>query len=216
MQPYFIPYAGYFRLFHAADLFVIYDCVQFPRRGWVHRNQLYKDNMILDWLTLPLQKQEMNVRIKDLAFRHQANSEWQINLNRFHALNLLKEKHPRLFTILCDLKQNPLDYITNCLREICNLLNISFNIVLSSSLHTPQHLKGQDRILAIAEHFHAAEYVNSPGGRSLYSESEFLKKGIRLFFLPEFKGEYYSIVQSLITHDIDEVREKLVSQCLLE
>jgi hypothetical protein len=34
MQPYFIPYAGYFRLFAATDLFVIYDCVQFPRRGW--------------------------------------------------------------------------------------------------------------------------------------------------------------------------------------
>ena len=40
MQPYFIPYAGYFRLFAASDLFVIYDCVQFPRRGWVHRNKL--------------------------------------------------------------------------------------------------------------------------------------------------------------------------------
>jgi hypothetical protein len=40
MQPYFIPYAGYFRLFAATDLFVIYDCVQFARRGWVHRNRL--------------------------------------------------------------------------------------------------------------------------------------------------------------------------------
>ena len=37
MQPYFMPYAGYFRLFAAADVFVLFDCVQFPRRGWVHR-----------------------------------------------------------------------------------------------------------------------------------------------------------------------------------
>ena len=29
MQPYFMPYAGYFRLFAAADLFVALDCVQF-------------------------------------------------------------------------------------------------------------------------------------------------------------------------------------------
>ena len=41
MQPYFVPYAGYFRLFAASDLFVIYDCVQFPRRGWVHRNKMF-------------------------------------------------------------------------------------------------------------------------------------------------------------------------------
>ena len=40
MQPYFIPYAGYFRLFTGADLFVVCDDVQFPRRGWLHRNKL--------------------------------------------------------------------------------------------------------------------------------------------------------------------------------
>jgi hypothetical protein len=39
MQPYFMPYAGYFRLFCAADVFVMFDCVQFRRRGWVHRNR---------------------------------------------------------------------------------------------------------------------------------------------------------------------------------
>ena len=37
MQPYFFPYLGYFRLFSQADEFVIYDCVQMPRRGRVHR-----------------------------------------------------------------------------------------------------------------------------------------------------------------------------------
>ncbi|MEL6186537.1 MAG: WbqC family protein, partial [Myxococcota bacterium] len=26
MQPYFMPYLGYFRLFAATDLFVVYDC----------------------------------------------------------------------------------------------------------------------------------------------------------------------------------------------
>lgn len=40
MQPCFIPYVGYFRLFAASDLFVICDCVQFPRRDGVHRNRL--------------------------------------------------------------------------------------------------------------------------------------------------------------------------------
>jgi hypothetical protein len=37
MQPYYYPYAGYFRLFAATDLFVIYDCVQWNRQGRVHR-----------------------------------------------------------------------------------------------------------------------------------------------------------------------------------
>jgi hypothetical protein len=53
MQPYFFPYAGYFRLLAASDLFVIYDCVQFPRRGWVHRNKLVDASGEARWLTLP-------------------------------------------------------------------------------------------------------------------------------------------------------------------
>jgi hypothetical protein len=56
MQPYFLPYAGYFRLFAATDLFVVYECVQFPRRGWVHRNQLVNTAGAERWLTLPLEK----------------------------------------------------------------------------------------------------------------------------------------------------------------
>src|SRR5258708_33697304 len=74
MQPYFIPYAGYFRLLAASDLFVIYDCVQFPRRGWVHRNRLVDRNGALRWLTLPLQSAPQNVLIRDLQFTSDAEA----------------------------------------------------------------------------------------------------------------------------------------------
>src|SRR5262245_31097005 len=68
MQPYFFPYAGYFRLFAASDLFVIYDCVQFTRRGWVHRNMLTDVSGEARWLTLPLEKAPQDVLIRDLRF----------------------------------------------------------------------------------------------------------------------------------------------------
>ena len=68
MQPYFLPYAGYFRLIAQTDIFVIYDCVQFPRRGWVHRNKLMDANGEEQWLTLPLEPAPQDVLIRDLAF----------------------------------------------------------------------------------------------------------------------------------------------------
>src|SRR5580704_13576707 len=68
MQPYFVPYAGYFRLLAASDLFVIYDCVQFPRRGWVHRNKLLDASGEARWLTLPLERAPQSVLIQDLRF----------------------------------------------------------------------------------------------------------------------------------------------------
>jgi len=68
MQPYFNPYAGYFRLLAAADLFVNYDCVQFPRRGWVYRNRLPDSNGAAGWLTLPLEKAPRSATFGDLRF----------------------------------------------------------------------------------------------------------------------------------------------------
>ena len=42
MQPYLYPYIGYFQLVHAVDEFVIFDDVQYIKRGWVNRNRLLK------------------------------------------------------------------------------------------------------------------------------------------------------------------------------
>src|SRR5436189_2877402 len=82
MQPYFMPYAGYFRLFAASDLFVIYDCVQFPRRGWVHRNRLLDAAGQERWLTLPLAKAPRDVKIQDLCFSRRADEVLHDRLRR--------------------------------------------------------------------------------------------------------------------------------------
>src|SRR6188474_1146913 len=86
MQPYFIPYAGYFRLFAASDLFVIYDCVQFPRRGWVHRNQMLGPDGQECWLTLPLARMARDVRIRDLSFSADAGAILQERMRRIPLL----------------------------------------------------------------------------------------------------------------------------------
>ena len=38
MQPYFLPYIGYWQLMNAVDRYVIYDDVNFIKGGWIHRN----------------------------------------------------------------------------------------------------------------------------------------------------------------------------------
>ena len=68
MQPYFYPYGGYFRLIAAVDLFILFDCVQFPRRGRVHRTEVPDGAGGRRWLTLPLAKQPQTTRIDHLAF----------------------------------------------------------------------------------------------------------------------------------------------------
>ena len=38
MQPYFLPYLGYFSLIKHTDKFILLDTVQFIRHGWIERN----------------------------------------------------------------------------------------------------------------------------------------------------------------------------------
>ena len=40
MQPYFFPYISYFQLINVVDEFVIYDDVNFIKKGWINRNTI--------------------------------------------------------------------------------------------------------------------------------------------------------------------------------
>src|SRR5438105_14372105 len=83
MQPYFLPYAGYFRLLQATDLFVVYDCVQFTRRGWIHRNKLTNFQNEDVWFTLPLAKAAQDIKINELAFVNDAENRMLEQINKF-------------------------------------------------------------------------------------------------------------------------------------
>ncbi len=43
MQPYFLPYIGYFQLIAAVDLFVVYDNIKYTKKGWINRNRMLRN-----------------------------------------------------------------------------------------------------------------------------------------------------------------------------
>ena len=44
MQPYFFPYIGYWQLINSVDIFIIYDDVNFVKRGYINRNNILINN----------------------------------------------------------------------------------------------------------------------------------------------------------------------------
>src|SRR5438045_3145226 len=161
MQPYFIPYAGYFRLFAVSDLLVIYDCVQFARRGWVHRNRLPDRSGVERWLTLPLAKAPQSVLIKDLRFPEDAAALLD---HRLHPFALDQQGSTSAALVLKSLRQvegMPVDYLEALLREIAAHLDLPWRTIRSSSLNLPQSLHGQERIVEIARRLEARRYVNA-------------------------------------------------------
>jgi hypothetical protein len=211
MQPYFLPYLGYFRLFAASDLFVIYDCVQFPRRGWVHRNRLRDASGIERWLTLPLEKAQQNVLIRDLRFQPDAARLLADRLRPFSFHSEDREGVLAVLAALRDIRGTPLDYLERLLECTVNYCGIPWRVVRSSSLNVPAEIRGQERILEIAKRLGASRYVNAPGGRDLYHATTFAEAGIELGFLPDYAGSHASILTRILHEDRDTLREDMLA-----
>jgi hypothetical protein len=211
MQPYFVPYAGYFRLFAASDLFVIYDCVQFPRRGWVHRNKMFAADGQECWLTLPLAKMPREVRIRDLSFSADADAILQERMRRIPLLATHRQPEPEILESLKRIVGTPVDYLERLLREIVSCLGLRWHTIRSSSLNLPDSLHGQDRIIEIARRLGATRYINAPGGRALYDPERFASAGIELRFLDHYRGPSSSILQRILEEDRQSLSDDILA-----
>ena len=210
MQPYFIPYAGYFRLFTAADVVVMFDCVQFPRRGWVHRNRLPLASGELAWLSLPVAKCGRTTLIRDLVFAPDAAKRFEAATRRFPILERARENDAEIFARLVEFGSGTVaDYLCELLRSLAGDLGFSTPMVRSSSLGIPLELRGQDRILAIVERLGANRYVNAPGGRALYDANVFAARGIDLRFLPPYDVSNASILTRLLSEPAPAVADEI-------
>ncbi len=209
MQPYFLPYAGYFRLFAAADLVALLDCVQFPRRGWVHRNRLPGAGGVPRWLTLPLAKAPMAVRIADLAFAVEARESFRARCRVFPILR--NAEHP-LAEAMMDTEGDVVLYLARLLALSCEALGLPYRTIRTSELGVPPELRGQDRVLEIARRLGARRYVNLAGGRVLYDPEAFAARGIELAFLNEWRGSMWSILYRLLTEPASTIAAEIRSQ----
>lgn len=209
MQPYFVPYAGYFRLFAAADIVAFFDCVQFPRRGWVHRNRLPDANGNAAWLTLPLRKAPVETTVREMQFAPDASAVLRDTTRRFPTLAAGNDP---ILDVVCRAEGPLCDYLVDLLRQCCLRLELPFETVRTSDLDLDPGLTGQDRVLAAATALGADRYVNLEGGRSLYDPSAFASRGIELQILPDWQGSRWSILQRILSEPEGAVAQDIRRQ----
>jgi WbqC-like protein len=206
MQPYFFPYAGYFRLLAAVETFVIFDDVQFPRRGRVHRCEVPGPDGMLEWLTLPLARAPRDTLIGDLAFAEGARATLDRRLARLPWLARANGSWAdRVRAHLCGPLAPPSAFLEQGIGLVAEALELRPRVVRSSTMDIDRSLRGADRIMAIGKALGGCTYVNAPGGRALYDGAAFRRAGMKLKFLAPYAGAPDSILPALIT-DVDALR----------
>ena len=83
MQPYIFPYIGYFQLINAVDKFVIYDNIQFTKKGWINRNMILVNGKD-EYITLPLKKDSDFLNVDERVLSDTFKQEKKKIINFFY------------------------------------------------------------------------------------------------------------------------------------
>ena len=172
MQPYFLPYIGYWQLLHAVDLFVLYDNIQYTKKGWVNRNRFLQNGKDV-LFTIPLKKDSEFVAVVDRFIADEFDPERLLNqfAGSYRKAPFFETVFPVVRSIVNCSERNLFHYIHNSIRVISEFLNFQTPIVISSGVAIDHSLRGQEKVLALCKAQGANCYLNAIGGQEFVLQS---------------------------------------------
>lgn len=195
MQPYFLPYIGYFQLIRSADVLVLYDNIKYTKKGWINRNRILQ-NQAEAMVSLPLKSDSDHL---DIVQRSLADSFDRAKMLRqfqaaYRAAPFFAETWPLLQQILDagndSMDPNLFGFLHRSIVAICRHLGLRTRIVVSSSVAIDHQLKGEEKVLALCQALGATHYINAIGGQELYARAAFAARHIELHFIRSRPLEY--------------------------
>ena len=192
MQPYFLPYIGYWQLLNIVDVFVIYDDVNYIKRGWINRNRLL-ENGNAAYFNVFVKDSSQNRHINEMERFHTDKMESRLLKRIFFCYRkapYFQEIYPIIQAIISDDEENLSAYLLKSIKFVAEYLDIKTSIIKSSDLDKNVLLKGQEKILDICKKLRAEIYYNPIGGKTLYDKQKFEKENIKLFFLKPVNVKY--------------------------
>ena len=218
MQPYLLPYIGYFQLINAVEKFVIYDDVNFIKQGWINRNRILvngKDHIF----TLKLNGASSFKRINQIDILNSKEKILKTVSQSYRKAPFYEQTMPLIQKIFSKQENNLASFLIFSLLEILKSLNIDTPIVKSSEIAKTNLLKGQDKIIYICKLLDATVYINAIGGQGLYNREAFQKNNIKLQFIKSrdinyeqfnsFFIPWLSIIDVLMFNSLETIQEML-------
>ena len=216
MQPYFMPYIGYWQLMAAVDQYVVYDDVNYINRGWINRNNiLVNENKQL--FTISLHNASQNKLINEIEIADDFVKFRRTITMAYKKAPYFEQTMPLLDEICRYEDKNLANFIMHSFRVLTAYLGITTKLIPSSSIEKNNILKGQDKILDICRILNADTYVNAIGGLDLYDKATFKEHNIQLKFLrpimvpySQFKNTFVdglSIIDVMMFNSVEQMRQ---------
>jgi hypothetical protein len=185
MQPYFMPYIGYFQLMYAVNKFIVYDNIEFTKKGWMNRNRMLV-NGEPQYFTVNLEKGSdyamVNKRkVSPVFVKERCKVLAKIEANYRKAPYYI-ETFPLIKECFECEENNLFDFIYYSILKIKEHLQIKTELIVSSQLPIDHTLKNKYKLWALSDHLGIQDYINPVGGMGLYDKDEFAQHGMNLSF----------------------------------
>ncbi|MEZ5334501.1 MAG: WbqC family protein [Methanolobus sp.] len=223
MQPYFLPYIGYWQLLNAVDNFVIGDNLQYTKKGWMRRNRMLSNGKDAVF-SVPVKSGSNylninEVEIADPYFEKDADKLFRKITASYMKAPYFEEAMPSVEKCIYCEERNLFDFLFNSVKEISKYLEIDTEITLLSSIDMDHSLKREYKVREICKKQSATMYLNAIGGVELYKSEFFESEGIELGFIKtrdieykQFDNEFVpslSIIDVMMFNSLDTIKNYL-------
>lgn len=185
-QPNFFPWLGYFDKLARADVFVVLDNVQFPKKGgtWSNRVRLLVDGRP-QWLTMPVVRTYHGARaVNEMEIDNTA--PWRKKLLKTLELNYHRAPNfSQVFPVVAELVQNPTanlaEYNWSGIESVATALGLDTSkLVIASTLAA----EGQatDLLVAIVRAVGGTAYLCGGGATGYQDDAKFAAAGLELIY----------------------------------
>jgi len=187
-QSNYIPWKGYFDNIQQADVFVVFDDMQFTRRDWRNRNYI-KTPQGLKWLTIPVEvKGKYYQKINETIISESGWYQSHLSLikQNYSKSPFFKELFPWIETLYANAQ---FEYLTDVnvffLKEICGFLGIKTKFMDSREFELKEDKT--ERLVTICKELCATEYLTGPAAKSYMNEKLFEEEQIKINYF-DYEG----------------------------
>ena len=197
MQPYFMPYIGYWQLMAAVDTYVVYDDVNYIKGGWVARNNILLNGQ-KHMFTITQNGASPNKLFNEITIKDDFKKFSRLIESAYRKAPYYSEVSALLDKIYNYEDKSLGAFMMHSFQVVLDYLEINTKLVLSSTIAKDNSLRGKDKVKHICHLLGADTYYNAIGGQELYDKNDFKADGIDLYFVQTNLAPYVQLAKEFV------------------
>jgi hypothetical protein len=195
LQPTYLPWLGYFEMIAAADIFVIYDHVQFVKKSWHHRNRIKGPNGEI-LLSVPTKKAPLHTALCniDLASEYEASltSHWTTISHAYKKAPYFSRYSQELQALYFKKYASLTDLTVTFIHFFCEHLGVSTKFITSSSFALDTSLvNSTGKVVELCQKVGIKNLYDANGALKIIDTKIFNSNGIGIEF-QQYEHPIYS------------------------